>query len=92
MSLLLRSVIKGLGWELGKTAAKEAVEELRAGSADDSARLQREAKTAKRDADRAARQAQKAKKKADKARAKEQKRLAREVDDELAALKRSIDL
>ena len=90
MSLLLRYFVKGLGWELGKSAAEEAVDELRA-TGSEQKRLQKEALVTKRAAEKASRVAEKAAKKAAKQRAKDTARRAREVDDELAALKRRVD-
>ena len=90
MSLLLRYLVKGLGWELGKTAAKEAIDELRA-SGEEPEQTEAEARAAKREAERAAREAEKARVRAEKARAKEAKRRAREVEAELAALKKRVD-
>lgn len=89
MSLLLRYLVKGLGWELGKTAAQEAVEELRASG--DPKKIEADARAAKREAQRAAREAERARARAEKARAKEAKRRAREVESELAALKKRVD-
>ena len=86
MSLLLRSILQGLGWELGKTAAKEAVDELRTADPDPG-----DARPTKREADAALRKAEKAAKAAAKARAKEAARREREVDAELSELKKRVD-
>jgi len=87
MSLLFRSILQGLGWELGKTAAQEAVDELRAADPDPDL----DAARAKREADEASKVAQRAAKAAAKARAKEAKRREREVDAELRDLKKRVD-
>ena len=83
MSLLLRSILQGLGWELGKTAAEEAVAAVRPET--DAERKKREKAEAK-----ALREAEKARKAEAKRRAKEAKQREREVDRELAALKKRV--
>lgn len=85
MSLLLRSILQGLGWELGKTAAKEAVEELR------TADPEQEARRAKREAEADSRKVEKTARAAAKARAKEAARREREVETELSELKKRVD-
>lgn len=87
---LIRALMQGFGWEVGRTAAREAVDELRATQAD-AKRAEREALKTKRDADKAARVAKKAAKKAKKAPAAEAEKREREVDDELAELKRQLE-
>lgn len=87
MSLLIRYIVKGLGWELGKTAAKEAIEALREegrdAQADERARAEVEAK-ARREAERTA--AKEAKR-----RAAEAKQRERDVERELKELKKRVD-
>lgn len=85
MSLLIRYIVEGLGWELGKTAAKEAVDALREPSETDAQRRAREKAEAKarRDAERAA-----AKEAA--RRAKEARQREKEVDRELRDLKKRL--
>lgn len=78
---LLGWVVAGFGWELGKTAAKEAVDAAREPDEDapSAAALERARKEREREAERTR-----------KARAKEAKSREREIDRELEALKRSL--
>lgn len=89
MSLLLRYIVKGLGWELGKTAAEEAVAKLRSTPETDAEREAREKAEAKAAA-KAAKEAKRAAAAEAKRRAAEAKRREREVDQELKALKKRI--
>ena len=85
MSILLRAVLQGLGWELGRTAASEAVDSLK----DDGDREERKPET-----DRERRAREKTEAKAERAEAKrraaEAKAREREVDRELAALEKRL--
>ena len=73
---LVRWVLQGFGWEIGRTAAKEAIESVREEPAPESAA----------DRERRLREAEKRAKKAEKERAKEAKRRDKEIDRELAEL------
>lgn len=92
MSTLWRSILQGAGWELGKQAAKDALkkaeDELLGPEEPPKPEEPPEAR-AKR-LERELRAAEKAAGEAKKAREKAQKRLERDVEDELAALKKDV--
>lgn len=82
---LVRWIVAGFGWEVGKTAAKEAVDAARE-------KLAERAEAEESAADRARREKEE-RKRAEaerKARAKEAARREKEIDRELAALKKRL--
>ena len=83
---LLRALLEGFGWEVGKQAAKEAVTDFREEVERHVDQVADDIDTAKR-----ARAEAKAKARADAERAKREAREKREIEDDLAALKKRIE-
>jgi hypothetical protein len=86
---LLRFIVEGFGWEVGRTAAKEALDAARGGEPDEPTTEKARAEAAKA-AQRAAAENAKRREREAKERAKEARRRERELDRELAALKKRI--
>ncbi len=94
---MLRYILQGIGWEVGRTAAKEGIEHLR----EEEAKTQEpplspkeRARAEKRAAKEAARRAKLAKKEATraaKAKEKAKRAEAKAIDRELAELKKTLD-
>jgi hypothetical protein len=94
---MLRYILQGIGWEVGRTAAKEGIEHLREEEARAKAPPMSATERAKADK-RAAKEAQRAKKRAAKdakraakAKAQAKKAEAKAIDRELADLKKKLD-
>lgn len=97
---MLRYILQGIGWEVGRTAAKEGIDHLREGQAKEAPspkvppspkeRARADARAAK-EAARAARARRKAAKAEAKAKQKAAKAEAAAIDRELAALKKKLD-
>jgi hypothetical protein len=82
---ILRYVVQGIGWRLGREIAEETIDEVRARTdADAPAPSEAELRRQRRRDERA-------REKADKARAKDAHRRARDLERELDALKRKIE-
>lgn len=94
---MLRYILQGIGWEVGRSAAKEGIEHLReeedrAKAPPMSAKERAKAeKRAAKEAVRAKKRAEKDARRAAKAKAKAEKVEAKAIDRELAELKKTLD-